>query len=540
MITNPILPGFNPDPSILRVGNDYYIATSTFEWFPGIAIYHSRDLKNWELINHALTRSEQVDLKGLAPALGVWAPALSYNEDNKTFYMCYSVIHGALSNNFDLDNYVVKAKDIRGEWSNAVYLNSSGFDPSLFHDDDGRSYVVNLEWDFRKGYEHPGCIVLEEYDVQTDTMMGKPIEISRGGTNRGCIEGPFLYKRNDYYYLITAEGGTGYGHGVVVLRSKDVKGPYICRDGRPVITSQPEDFSERGIGESMKLHWYNPDSYLQRSGHGLIVETPKGEVYMSHLCSRPIMPQQRSVLGRETSIQKCRWTEDGWIELDSHDNLALRQVPSPDLEEVKYDALPALDEFTSSELTNDYYTLREAKDSSWIKLENNQLYLRGRESLFSRYNQSYLGKKLRSFVGEVETELRFNPENFMEMAGLTCYYNQNNFYYLRYYYSDSLKSPCLGIMLADNGSKDELLEHRVPINTESPIKLKADINREKLQFSYKLDNEEWTSIGPVLDMTILSDEYAFGFTGAFVGITAQDLSKKRKWASFSYFKYSAI
>lgn len=541
MITNPILPGFNPDPTILRVGEDYYIATSTFEWFPGIAIYHSRDLKNWALINHVLTRREQVDLRGVDPALGVWAPALSYNEKNGKFYMCFSVIHGVLSNFFDLDNFVVTTEDIRGEWSDAIYLNSSGFDPSLFHDDDGSSYVINLEWDGRKAYEHPGCIVIEAYDTESDTLLGNPVEISRGGTDRGCVEGPFIYKRKDYYYLITAEGGTGYGHGVVVQRSKDIRGPYEIDEKKPVITSQPEDFNERGVGESMKLHRYYPDSYLQRSGHGYIVETPAGEVYMSHLCSRPIMPQQRSVLGRETSIQKCYWTKDDWIKLDSTDNLALRYVEEANLRQVPVAALPERDNFLDEKLSMDYYTLREPFDVSWMKLEGEQLMLRGRESLLSKYQQSFVGKRLKTFKSETETCIHFNPTKFMEMAGLTCYYNHGNFYFLRLYYSESLKSKCLAIMLADHGVKDELLDYKVAVpDWVEAIYLKAFIDYEKLQFAYAFEEDAWHDIGPVLDMTILSDEYANGFTGAFVGLTVQDLYKKKKWAKFDYFSHKAL
>lgn len=536
MIQNPILPGFNPDPSILRVGDDYYIATSTFEWFPGIAIYHSKDLKHWQLINHALSRSSQVDLKGLAPALGVWAPALSYNKSLRKFYMCFSVIHGVVDNFFDLDNYVVTTDDINGEWSEAIYLNSSGFDPSLFHDDDGRSWLINLEWDFRKGYEHPGCIVLEGYDLKTNRLLGNPIEITRGGTDRGCLEGPFLYKRHDWYYLITAEGGTGYGHGVVVQRSRSIEGPYEIDEKKPVITSQGVDFNERGIGESMKMHWYNPDTYLQRAGHGLMVETTGGEVYMSHLCSRPLMPEQRSVLGRETAIQRCYWTEDDWIKLDSDDNLALEQVQEPALPEVTFVANPERDDFEQEILSKDYYTLREPVSKEWLRISQGKLELRGRESLLSRYNQSFIGKKLTTFKSTAQTCLIYQPENFMEMAGLTCYYNHTNFYYLRYYYSQSLGGPALGIMMADNGKKDELLDARVSITQGDAIYLKAEIDHQKLQFYYGTYEGQWLKIGPVLDMTILSDEYANGFTGAFVGLTAQDQRMKSKWATFEYFE----
>ncbi len=537
MIKNPILPGFNPDPSILRVGEDYYIATSTFEWTPAIAIYHSRDLKHWQLINHALKTKEQLTLAGVGSSLGVWAPALSHNEKSKKFYLCYSVIHGANNNNFDLDNYVVTTNDIGGNWSLPIYLNSSGFDPSLFHDDDGRSWLCNLEWDSRQGYQHPGCIVLEEYDTNTDMLLGSPVPISRGGTNRGCLEGPFIYKRNGYYYLITAEGGTGYGHCVAVSRATNIKGPYECKDNKATITSQPEEFNERGIEESMKLHRYNPGSYLQRSGHGFIVETSSNEFYMTHLCSRPIMPLQRSILGRETAIQKCRFTDDNWVELDSDDNLAKEYVEEPKLKPYKFPKTKTRDNFLKEELSPDYYTLREHFNKSWLKVGAGVLSLRGRDSLFSTYNQSIIAKKITDFNVRAEAELHFSPENFMQMAGLTCYYNNNNFYYLRLYYSQSLESKCLGILIADNGNKKELLEYRVPVKeNQKAIQLCAEILAEDLQFYYALKDNCWQKIGPVLDATILSDEYANGFTGTFIGLTAQDLYKKSKWADFTYFE----
>ncbi|SHH45456.1 glycoside hydrolase family 43 protein [Clostridium grantii] len=537
MLENPIISGFNPDPSIIRVGEDYYIATSTFEWFPGIPIYKSKDLKNWELFTHVVTKKEQIDLRGIDSALGIWAPALSYDKVKERFYMCFSVINGATNNNFDVNNYLMYTNDITAEWSMPIYLNSSGFDPALFHDDDGKKWIVNLEWDFRKGYEHPGAIVIEEYDPINEILMGGATRIFKGGTDRGCQEGPQIYKRNNYYYLVTAEGGTGYGHGVVVSRAENIKGPYKTFDRKPIITSQPEDFNERGVEESMKIHRFNPESYLQRAGHGNIVETQNGEVYVTHLCSRPILPEIRSILGRETAIQKCRWTKDNWLELDSDDNLAKRFVQQPNLEEVEVNKIPDFDDFDKPNLTIDYYTLREPQNSSWLSLEKeSMLRIKGRDTLFSRYDQSFIAKKLKYFNNEIETLVFFNPENFLEMAGLTCFYNNSAFYYLRLYYSESLKSQCLGIMINDNGYKDELLEHRVPImDGGKGVYMKAIIKNGDLQFYYALKKDQWQKIGPILDASILSDEYAHGFTGAFAGITVQDLYKKSKWAEFEYF-----
>ena len=238
MIQNPILRGFNPDPSIIRVGDDYYIAVSSFEWFPGVPIYHSRDLMHWQLIGHALKTKEYLDLTGEEPSKGVWAPALSYNESEKRFYLIYSNVHCQNPWFFDVDNYLIWTDDIKkGEWSKPVYLNSSGFDPSLFHDDDGRKWLINKDRDFRPGRMDDRSIIVQEYDSERNTLIGQPTVISRGATKRGFVEGAHIYKHNGMYYLITAEGGTGYGHCVAVSRSKSVTGPYEPDPQNPVITS---------------------------------------------------------------------------------------------------------------------------------------------------------------------------------------------------------------------------------------------------------------------------------------------------------------
>ena len=165
LLQNPILPGFHADPCICRKENDYYIAVSSFEWFPGIPVYHSRDMKHWELYTHVLTDEKTCDLKGLPSAKGIWAPCLTYCEDEDLFYVVYGIMHSMNARYFDIDNYLITAKDICGPWSEPVYLHSSGFDASLFHDRDGRKWVVALDWETRSGYEKPGQICIAEYGV---------------------------------------------------------------------------------------------------------------------------------------------------------------------------------------------------------------------------------------------------------------------------------------------------------------------------------------------------------------------------------------
>src|SRR5437588_2327730 len=232
LIRNPILPGFNPDPSIVRVGDDYYIATSTFEWFPGVQIHHSRDLVNWRLLTRPLRRASQLNMLGDPDSCGIWAPCLSH--DGQQFYLVYtdvkrygrtSVGGAAGASLRDFHNYLVTARHIDGDWSEPIYLNSSGFDPSLFHDADGRKHLLNMLWDHRPGRNRFAGIVLQEYSPREQRLVGRRRLIFRG-TSIGFTEAPHLYKRGGYYHLLVAEGGTFWGHAVTMARSREIAGPY--------------------------------------------------------------------------------------------------------------------------------------------------------------------------------------------------------------------------------------------------------------------------------------------------------------------------
>ena len=266
MLHNPIFKGFNPDPAICRKGDDYYVAVSTFEWFPGIPIYHSKDMKHWELLTHVLTDDTNPNLTKLPSAKGIWAPCLTYCEEEDMFYVIYGVMNSMNARYFDVNNYLIKSKNIEGPWSEPVYLTSSGFDASILHDDDGKKYIVSLEWETREGYEKPGVICCVEYDPETKHVVGYPKRIWRGATDRGCIEAPHLTKRDGWYYIMCAEGGTGYNHSVTMGRSRNVWGPYEPDPNGPLVTSQPKDSNERADDDHLKPRYFNPDSVLQKSG----------------------------------------------------------------------------------------------------------------------------------------------------------------------------------------------------------------------------------------------------------------------------------
>ena len=541
MLKNPILPGFNPDPCIRKAGDDYYMAVSTFEWMPGIPVYHSKDLKNWELYTHVLTDDETVDLKKLPSAKGIWAPCLTYCEKEQLFYVVYGVMNSMNARYFDVDNYVITAKDIKGPWSEPVYLHSSGFDASMLHDDDGRKWIVSLDWETRAGYEKPGAICLVEYSPEKKEIIGYPKRIWHGGTDRGCIEAPHLYKRNGYYYIMCAEGGTGYGHSVTMGRSKNVWGPYEKDPQNPIVTSIPGDFNERHDPDHLKPKYFNPDSVLQKSGHGSYIENELGEVYLVHLTSRPFVPELRCTLGRETAMQKMKWTEDGWLRMADGSNLAKEYFEPSKLPEVPVKQIPDFDDFDDETLGIQYYAPR-IMPQRFVDLKSRPGYLRmrGQESRTSLNKVSILARKLTSVHATVTTKMEFKPEVHQHSAGLIMYYDNMNYINLRKYYSETLGQSALSIIHLENGEKTEFLNTRIPVD-DVPIYLRLHIDGRKSYFEWSYDGKDYLAIGKVFDTTKFSDEYCkYGeFTGTFVGITCADRVKHQHYADFDFFEYVA-
>lgn len=535
MITNPILPGFHPDPSILRIGDDYWIATSTFEWLPGICLHKSRDLRHWEPAGAVLTRPSQLDLRGVAPSKGVWAPDLSRDETGLC-WMAYSVVRGITDNFFDLDNYAVTAASPEGPWSDPIYLNSSGFDPALYHEN-GRTWTVNLEWDFQPGHEHPGPIVLQEFSRAEQELIGEPVRVYKGGTDRGCLEGPRLFRRGAYYYLMAAEGGTGYGHAVTLARSASLADPWEADPAGPIVTSAL-DFSARGDPAYLKPEHYNPASPLQKSGHGALVETPKGQPYLVHLCSRP-GTGLRCHLGRETAIQAMEW-KDGWLRMAGGGNLAKLTVPEPDLPVVEAVPEPTRDDFDAGRFSDHWTSPRTWFGDDWVSWSRaGWVGLRGRESLFSTYRPSLAARRVQHWNFEAETRMVFAPRCYQQRAGLACVYDTNNFIFLYVSWSEEARAPYGGIFRAENGKWTDDPADRVPLtgSAETPVRLGLTARDERLQFAWARDGEPLRPIGPSFGQTALSDEACGGFTGAMVGLAAEDLATRTAWAWFDWFDY---
>lgn len=520
MIQNPILRGFSPDASIIRTGDDYYIATSTFEWFPGVLIHHSRDLVHWRPISRPLDRVSLLNLQGVPSSGGIWAPSLSY--DKGLYYLCYTNVVGRRGVYKDLHNYVITAQTIEGPWSEPIYLNSSGFDHFLFHDEDGRKWLFNMQWDFRKDRNRFAGIVMQEYSAEEKKLVG-PIKLVTQGTSLGVTEGPMVYKRNGYYYLLLAEGGTGIRHAATLMRSRFIDGSYEVDPDYPLLTTVND-----------------PKHPLQKAGHGSLVETQHGEWYMAHICSRPLPDGSRlSPLGRETSLQKVVWTEDGWLRLAGGGRLPQLEVEPPSLPPHPFPIEPAREDFDADSLSIHWNALRIPIDESWMSLtaRSGHLRLYGQESLYSWNRQSLIARRVRSLDCEVATCVEFEPESYTQMAGLVLYYDESDHFYLRISHDEQLGKH-LALIISQQGVYDEADEY-VSIEGWKRCYLKAVIMQEKIRFYYGADGESWQQIGPELYSGVLSDEYTnkLSFTGAFAGVCVQDLRGTRLHADFDYFDY---
>lgn len=541
MIINPILPGFNPDPSIVRVGEDYYIATSTFEWYPGVQIHHSRDLVNWTLVRRPLERKSQLDMRGNPDSCGIWAPCLSHADGQ--FWLVYTDVKRFDGNFKDAHNYIVTAPSIEAEWSDPVYVNSSGFDPSLFHDDDGRKWFLNMQWNHRtESYggspKHPAFdgILLQEWDPQSRRLVG-PVKNIFPGSSLGLVEGPHLFKRNGYYYLTTAEGGTGYDHAVTMARARSIDGPYEMHPTTHLITAK--DY---------------PEAALQRAGHGQYVETPEGEAYHTHLCGRPLKPKRRSPLGRETALQKCVWRDDGWLYLDGGGVVPAVTVQPPKPAERIEPASPLRRDFDEPALPCEFQWLRSPEPQRLFSLTERPGFLRlfGRESLGSWFEQSLVARRQEDHRFRAETRIAFSPDTYQQVAGLTHYYNRHKLHALGVSLHEKL-GRVVTVMSCAGDYPDSRLSfpagHGVPV-PDGPLDLAMEVVDNELQFFWRPASPAssdpsagpgWQAIGPALDAGVISDEGGRGehgsFTGAFCGLFAFDTSGRAQAADFDFFVY---
>lgn len=520
-LQNPILRGFHPDASVVKVNQDYYLATSTFEWWPGVEIYHSRDLVNWELVAQPLNRSEQLNLVGNYNSGSIWAPHISYSE-GKFWLLITDVKTGTAFK--DTLNYVMMSETIEGPWSDPIFVTATGFDPAFFHDEDGKHYIMSMLFDHRLEKPNFNGLVIQEFDCQTLKLMGKR-EHFFYGTDLGVCEGPQIMKRDGWYYLLCAAGGTGYNHASTVCRSKQILGPYEVSPYHPLITTI-DDLE-------------NP---LQKSGHASFVEVSPDEWYITHICARPLTQRGNCPLGRETSLQKIEWI-DGWPRLANgtvYPELTIEK-PSIGAGVQQCDDYSERVDFGAGILPKSFKSLRRPLAEKMSFTDHpGFLRLYGEQSIASLHRQTLLARRWQSFTFRAETAMYFEPKSFQQLAGVTLFYDTDNWYYLQVSYDEEEAVKTIQLQSASL-NKYQYHSERIEIPKNELISLAVEVDREQAQFFYKM-TEDWIKIGEPVRADYLSDDYIdthgkLAFTGAFVGICTQDLDDHSSFADYKYFDY---
>lgn len=450
--------------------------------------------------------------------------------DGHKFWLVYTNVKRKDGSFKDTPNYIVTADRIEGPWSDPIYVNSSGFDPSLFHDDDGKKWFVNMLQDHRQRPRIFAGIRLQEFDPKAGKLVG-PTKTIFYGTELELVEGPHLYKRKGWYYLLTAEGGTSYGHACTLARSSSIWGPYELHPQKYILTSKDA-----------------PEVPLQKAGHGDVVETTDGKTYLVHLTGRPRTEARRCVLGRETAIQEAYWGDDDWLYVKNG------PVPSHSVElaaardDTTYWAEQRYEFEGTKSLHEDFQWLRTPEPERIFRVDDG-LHLTGRESVGSWFEQALVARRQIHFSYDAETVVDFSPTDERQFAGLIAYYCRFNFFYLTVT-ADANGQRELLILRSEASWPEGALEFPIADPVQIPrdgrVRLALSIRGAQLQFWYALGEEQaLQKIGPLYDASILSDECGGhqshgSFTGAFVGVAASDLNGTEATARFGYFVYRPV
>jgi xylan 1,4-beta-xylosidase len=528
-INNPVLPGFHPDPSICMANGEYYIANSTFEWYPGVELSRSEDLIHWTAVPSPLSEQRLLDMNGERPSCGIWAPCLSYADG--MFWLIYTNVRnwnfGTMK---DTPNFLTTAPSIEGPWSDPVFLNASGFDASMFHDNDGRHWYINMEWDFRRqGPRQFSGIVMREYFPGTKHLSDERRKIFCG-TDIGLVEGPHLYKRNGWYYIAAAEGGTCYEHALTVGRSHSIEGPYEVHPQNPLISS-----------------YGHPEIKLQKAGHGSWCSSVDGKkTYLVYLCGRPLPDSDECVMGRETGIAEIEWKND-WPYVVQTDG-TLSNIPPAYIEvpvlsashmEQSYPGCGHIHyTFSDESFLRDFKTLRTPLTENRCSITGRKGWLRikGGQSPWSYYEQSLIARRQTNFCFIAETKMEFEPDYFQQYAGLVYRYDEETQYLLQVTW-DEEKGKIIQLNTIMPGKFEQGMPLLLKQNT--PVWLRLCVSYRTARFLWSEDGENFHMIRPVCDAGNLSDEYAGqGFTGAFVGMFCVDTEFYSKAADFEYFDYN--
>lgn len=504
---NPILPGYHPDPSICRVGDDYYLVNSTFEWFPGMPIHHSKDLVNWELIGYGIHRPEQLEFQeGLGDYMGVFAATIRHHDG--VFYLVNTCVQCETGGNF-----YITATDPAGPWSDPVWLDAPGIDPSLMWDDDGKCYYVghgNLSG--KQAWPDQQGAWLQELDLEQGKLVGRREQLTFGHANNAVwTEGPHLYKINGKYLLMVAEGGTGYNHATTVHHSDSIWGPYIADMVNPVLT-------HRHLGKDYPVH---------SIGHTDIVQTQHGEWWAVMLGKRYV--DGYTLLARETFLTPVTFEGQTPI-FNPGVGKVLLEDKRPDLPWTPFEQKPVRDEFEGDVLDLEWNMLRTPHET-WYELAEGQLSLKLRKNVLdSLTNPSLLARRIEDHKFKASLALDFKSKKGNEKAGMVLYRRSTcHFQFLK-------EKNELVIIQTMKGEMTEVA--RVPYKKEKLI-LSAKAEGRDLQFSYGPSEDKMKDIGGVLDMKVISFEMAEGFNGPYVGMYATSSGKTSKsTATFDWFEYT--
>jgi len=512
---NPIIPGFYPDPSVCRVGEDYYLVTSTFEFFPGLPIFHSKDLVNWNQIGHVLDRPSQLPLDGIRPSGGLYAPTIRYHIGK--FFVINTLVDGLDKKG----NFIVTASNPAGPWSEPYWLEDApGIDPSLFFDDDGRAWYcgnrIPLTGEEYNGHKE---IWLQELDLEKMQLTGPKYALWDGAA-KGALhaEAPHIYKINGYYYLMIAEGGTGHTHAVTMVRSKNITGPYEVNHRNPILT-------HRHLGL---------DYPIVGTGHADIVETQNGEWWLFCLAMRPYGGYFYN-LGRETFLAPLVWESD-WPIVAPHVGKVLFDGTAPELPEHLWPDEPVRDDFDKDALGLKWNFIRTPRKDFWSLSERPsflQLALRP-ETLMEPVNPSFVGRRQQHINFEASTVLEFTPQTSNECAGIVLLQNHN--FHMRCVVTlVEAGQPVVKLIRREAGTDTLMAEKPV---SAGQVYFKVEAIGQDYHFYVAEDSAAWQSLGDPLDGRVLSTPVAGGFTGAYLGMYASSNGKSSEnTAAFDWFEY---
>lgn len=508
---NPILSGFHPDPSICRVGDDYYMVNSSFEWFPGIPIYKSKDLVNWKLIGYGVTRPEQMQFAdGLQDSRGIYAVTIRYHEG--LFYLITTCVQCD-------GNFYITAKDPAGPWSDPVWLRSQGIDPSLFWDEDGKCYYVGHGNMSRKSdWPEKNGAWLQELDTKKGKLVGKRVQLTHGhASNARWTEGPHIYKIDGKYMLLVAEGGTGYHHSVTVFHSDSIWGPYIPDHANPVLT-------HRHLGK---------DSKINSVGHADLVQTQKGDWWAVSLGKRKF--DGGTYLARETFLtpvefQKLEGMKYKTPIFNPGKGMIQEVCERPDLPWTPVEKQAVRDDFNNDTLTLEWNFLRTPMEK-WYDIKDGSMQIKLRPQVAdSLVNPSLIARRIEHIDFTASTKVKFSTRKTNEQAGIIVYRSSKGFALFVKEKKD--------VALYEVTKKGRKEVARMPYTKQEAV-MTVTSDGMNLHFFYGENEKTLADIGAVIPLHVISDEQNNGFNGPYVGMYATSNGKSSKnSAKFDWFDYS--